>query len=1389
RSHLKTRRMPKSKAKTKVTVAKKRATGKKNAEKEQKENEDVLARSDPPRPANAAALEAVYAIMRQAEVKEAMHQRFALEMHELYTKMGHEAFHGTFIEILKAVLEVEESNDNGTLALKFCATLVSSFESDQTHPMLADTFNWLLSTYSSNPYIRYRICFFVNLILKVLGPNAALEDSQCDMILDTMLERVKDISPGVRKQAVLAMQRLQIPDNPSDPVVCAYKYHLSSDPSPNVRQCIITCMGRNYITLPYILQRLWDVDEKVRKHTYLNMCNYPVRSYKVAQRLTLMEQGLNESSPSVRKTVIAFMLKAWVESYQQNYIQLTAALKLDSNEEELLRFRRVAKQMLRVIFEQTDPEQLVSQLPLSDDCELHRCVPLEFLNVELLLYWQCLSEYLETSAAETDPVLPELSVFCNYVQKFCQFQKPEMDKFAQVEFQNMLLSLVEILLAYDLGDEIGRGNLRNLVSALLKDILLDHKIVGVLVRCMEQLVPDINERMQFLVEIIYEMCELNTKQNELVHERNLVNKLLDDLDTPLKMKISALKVRILELEEQEDTYVRKKEYIRAQSVTEEKALANEEYAELIRPLLERHGGHELPARPKLSKQDRIIKGLYISYYMVASPHVNNLTPTICKLYKDFICRYLHSNELDIFEWAIKCGTSYSMLYQAYAKEVFDVVVEQFCRNNEVRLCETAATCLLEMMDHYGLEFFTDLNQTNNVGSQTSKLKRRQLYTVDLYENDDDCNQSQTSDQSTDIIVIMCHYMERVQNRDVGVAIARGLCRLVLRGHLDDRPEVLELLLKRYFNPSSEPMISQVLGMFFEQLVVRRKQALLQPCLLNTLWLIMNCTLDSPLSGVQPDHVTKFFIDLTHQESSSPQSNIHNQIALSFLQYIQNFFTERKEMCRLLSKELTSLTVNVLNGPAIKTEMLEMADKLIASNLEPRMTKNFEDFKLMVNGSLNPTVPKNPDDGDSDDECDTATVVTAQSESVVPAQTADPDPEESSTEKTLTNPSEHTLTHGSKATTTPAAEPIVTTYGQDNSVGLRYLRRSMAASHSEVESLLGSEAADPDPEPEPATQKSPETPAVRTSKRNLRRPQMQRRLAQAMSRSSKTPEKQPPSQDDSVSESESDSDAEINNPINLFKTNDSEVIEASPTSASPAIDSPSVQNVSHLRLRSLRNRKGRGPSTLQSPAQPASKRKVLHLETPMRNGRKRVLRRTPSDSHSRSLRSAESAASSPRNSPQRKQICLDGKGPRSQPLSKNTNSPTDSTSSIKENRVPPARALETATESESESESEVSEAQPSEKPRDANRHPVNKTVNSVRSVPNTSTPKGSPKVTTRNAARAQRISSMRMTRKRMSLEMNLSGGQLQVSTPKRVTRGVVASTSLSIPGDKSRGRRK
>lgn len=74
----------------------------------------------------------------------------------------------TFIKMLKTVLEAEEGNEYGNTALTFCAKFVTSFESEKTHPVLADTFAWLLSvgaycTFADLALFVYIACFVISL--------------------------------------------------------------------------------------------------------------------------------------------------------------------------------------------------------------------------------------------------------------------------------------------------------------------------------------------------------------------------------------------------------------------------------------------------------------------------------------------------------------------------------------------------------------------------------------------------------------------------------------------------------------------------------------------------------------------------------------------------------------------------------------------------------------------------------------------------------------------------------------------------------------------------------------------------------------------------------------------------------------------------------------------------------------------------------------------------------------------------------------------------------------------------------------------------------------------------------------------------------------------------
>lgn len=261
-----------------------------------------------------------------------------------------------FLKCIRTWMQTEKDDSNLYVdvglkfSVKFLITLKDNGDTGDSHPVLIDTFDFLLGTVSTKQSVRFRLCQFVNSLLNSMSSEAVLDDGVCNSIIKYMLDRMKDSCSQVRVQAVKALQRLQYPDDPNDKIVRTYLFHLSHDMSSDVRMAILTAIGRNYRTIPPIMERLWDVDERVRRHTFIHMSSYSVKSYKVAQRVTFLEQGLNDHSEKVRDIVASVFLPQWLETYQKNYISFVAALKLDASMTEITRSMKVAKEALFRIF-------------------------------------------------------------------------------------------------------------------------------------------------------------------------------------------------------------------------------------------------------------------------------------------------------------------------------------------------------------------------------------------------------------------------------------------------------------------------------------------------------------------------------------------------------------------------------------------------------------------------------------------------------------------------------------------------------------------------------------------------------------------------------------------------------------------------------------------------------------------------------------------------------------------------------------------------------------------------------------------------------------------------------------------------------------------------------
>lgn len=59
--------------------------------------------------------------------------------------MDHDGFIYTFVKMIKTAMGADETNEYANMTLMFCAKFITSFEGEETHPVMIDVFRWLLT--------------------------------------------------------------------------------------------------------------------------------------------------------------------------------------------------------------------------------------------------------------------------------------------------------------------------------------------------------------------------------------------------------------------------------------------------------------------------------------------------------------------------------------------------------------------------------------------------------------------------------------------------------------------------------------------------------------------------------------------------------------------------------------------------------------------------------------------------------------------------------------------------------------------------------------------------------------------------------------------------------------------------------------------------------------------------------------------------------------------------------------------------------------------------------------------------------------------------------------------------------------------------------------------
>lgn len=151
---------------------------------------------------------------------------------------------------------------------------------------------------------------------------------------------------------------------------------------------------------------------------------------------------------------------------------------------------------------------MIEQLPITKE---EKVIPIDKLNSENALYWKCLVKHLqrESHTEELEKIIPELSVFCSYISSFITVMSTQQDETWIKHMQKfILLQLFEISTTYDLSDEVGRKHLNELICSTLMNVQLTEKCIECIVRHMDEVLPDVNSRLDTIVNIISEIDQI-----------------------------------------------------------------------------------------------------------------------------------------------------------------------------------------------------------------------------------------------------------------------------------------------------------------------------------------------------------------------------------------------------------------------------------------------------------------------------------------------------------------------------------------------------------------------------------------------------------------------------------------------------------------------------------------------------------------------------------------------------------------------------------------------------------------------------------------------------------------------------------------------------------------
>uniref|UniRef100_A0A8C7J486 Non-SMC condensin I complex, subunit G n=1 Tax=Oncorhynchus kisutch TaxID=8019 RepID=A0A8C7J486_ONCKI len=791
-------------------------------------------------------------------------------------------FHEEFIQYLKHAMIVYKREPAVENVIEFVSKFSTSFhtpsaeggeeedEEEDENPFLSYMFNFLLESHKANSHaVRFRVCQLINKLLGSMAENAQIDDDLFDGIHQAMLVRVTDKFPNVRIQASLAMARLQEPQNHQCPTVNAYLLILENDSNPEVRRAVLSCIAPSSLTLPKILKRTRDVKESVRKLAYQVLSDkVHIRALSIAQRVSLLQQGLHDAAESVREVVQVRLLPAWLNLLQGDVLELLHKLDVEN-------CSQTALDTLTALFTHTPQDQLLHHRLQLDDRML---VPAGSLSCESVLYWRALCEFVKTKGDEgeemLEKLLPEAATFAEYLYGYVKcvpvLSEEQKGDFAQLELvmtkEFISQQLIHLTGCLDTNEEGGRKR----VVAVLQEMLVlpqtPPSLVSLLTEKLLTLIPDDHRRIQTVAEVISE-----------VREPIVIRQPLDENENRRKqVKLAEVKVGILEAKQALEECISNQEFNRAaelkDSITDLENLRNN----ILQEENTQQDDKETETRMEKTDPETLLRCLTMCVELLKQMNIKTrIGPTMSAILSSLILPSISNAQPAVRNMAVVClGTC--ALHSKDLVNTHLVLLLQIAQLDEAKIRISALRSVIDLLLLYG---FTLLSERPSVAPQTSHSPANQ----EDQEKGEEPEEGSSTAQS--ILMMLSDFLDS-EVSELRTETAEGLAKLMYSGRISSA-KLLSRLVLLWYNPVTEDdtRLRHCLGVFF-QLYARESRAhqeCVEECFLPTLQTLLNAPATSPLAEVDVTNVAELLVELTRPSSlikpGDTQVCVHDYLAV------------------------------------------------------------------------------------------------------------------------------------------------------------------------------------------------------------------------------------------------------------------------------------------------------------------------------------------------------------------------------------------------------------------------------------------------------------------------------------------------------------------------------